>query len=162
MKEDIKLYKLFTEAKEVKGDFLHNPENFNETFVDLDEFLDDCKGIYFLTIKGKYVTYVGMSSVSIKDRIYGGGLSEGHVYRKVFDSFKYIPLEKLDKHDIKAMESRFIQLFSPPENVMGRCPNKLCTIKEYLETTKEHKEKFNSFQEERSMQCAVRLANFWS
>jgi len=47
--EDKELYLTFTNAPKINGEFIYNPNNLTQTFVNLDENFDDCTGVYFLS-----------------------------------------------------------------------------------------------------------------
>ena len=72
-------------------------------------------GIYFLWLND-VIVYIGMSDVSINDRIFGGGFG-GHIHdkNKIFNHYSYFNLSNED--DIKLHESFLINLFNPYFNI---------------------------------------------
>ena len=118
------LYSHFENADIHKCKFSYNPKNCNEHVVrwsDKNKLELPIKGIYFLMIDN-FVVYVGMSISGIKTRIFGdvhNARNGYHFDTKVFNSFKTINLDYLDKESIMEIESIYINMLNTHYNSIG-------------------------------------------
>ena len=119
--EDIELkvifddyYQKYVNSKVIRGELHYNDDkHFDTLFVPKKEteVIDTTlfkSGIYFLEIDG-FVTYIGMSSICIYDRI-----MNDHAHRKWFNSFRVVDVDS--SHNIYDIESLMINVFNPYHN----------------------------------------------
>lgn len=118
-----KLYNDFKELETYSCNFRYKKGDYKNYLVSLSETSKPIyphQGLYFLLLDN-YVTYVGMSISSVENRIfgeYGNNLHKNHSNTKLFNSFKVLNLENKNKYFIRDLESTYINMFAPPQNVM--------------------------------------------
>tara|TARA_R100000951_G_scaffold66344_1_gene56118 strand:+ start:774 stop:1304 length:531 start_codon:yes stop_codon:yes gene_type:complete len=162
-----KLYNDFKELETYSCDFNYNKDDYTNYLVSLSESSKPTyphQGLYFLLLDN-YVTYVGMSISSIENRIfgeYGNNLHKNHSNTKLFNSFKVLNLENKNKYFIKNLESTYINMFAPPQNVMlnNNAFVNFMPIEYSVENTK-GKKQYNDYTDLISEQFCKSLKEFY-
>jgi hypothetical protein len=166
-KEIEELYKRFDELKTHNCEFIigkNDPTYHLVKFDKVDKLKFPKRGVYFLMVDG-FVSYVGMSESGIKKRIfgeYGNTFHTNHSDTKLFESFKFINLEHNDD-DIKDIEYKYINMFNPPQNIMGK-HNRFTHLipSEYKDKSKEGKQMYDDVEKEISLYKSKKLREAFS
>ena len=78
----------------------------------------DCSGIYLLYYN-KTIVYIGMSRVSVLDRIFGN-IDSGHIDNKIFNKIEIINMNDKTEKEIQRKEIELIQNHNPYYNIIYR------------------------------------------
>lgn len=139
-----------------------NTKNFkyhNLKDLSLNRDLIDYGGIYFLYLDN-VIVYIGMSTTSIKDRVYGSFGKKGHIDTKIFDSVKCFEIDNAYdyKHKILNKELELIRKYQPYFNIIGipETEDKKCGKE------KEVINKIENFRLQNSIRTAERCWEFFN